>query len=87
MADKKVRTPAMPDKDQREGPRDAAGSNDGLVPRNKRGAGGGGPTGPEGQGTKDFHGGQSNAAYHGYGQLGDDEVEGQENVNAPSEDR
>ncbi len=84
MADK-VPTPAMPTKDQREGSRDATGENDGLVPRDKRGAGGGGPQEPE-HADGDFHGGQTGAAYHGYGQLGEENVEGQKNVNAPSED-
>ncbi|MEW9854098.1 hypothetical protein [Novosphingobium sp. M1R2S20] len=31
---------------------------------------------------KDFHGGQSDAAYHGTGQLGEDNVEGQTNLNS-----
>jgi hypothetical protein len=29
-----------------------------------------------------FHGGQSGTAYHGTGQLGEDDVEGQENPNS-----
>ena len=29
-----------------------------------------------------FHGGQSGTAYHGTGQLGEDDVEGQENLNS-----
>ncbi len=56
-----------------------------LVPKNERGAGGGGPYEPE-HADKEFHGGQSNAAYHGHGQLGEEEVEGQDNPNAPSEE-
>jgi hypothetical protein len=32
--------------------------------------------------SEGFHGGQSKAAYHGTGQLGDESVEGQENVNS-----
>ena len=82
----KVATPGMPDEGQRKGPRDADGQTDGLIPRDERGAGGGGPVGPKGENEKDFHGGQSNAAYHGHGQLGDEDVEGQCNANAPSED-
>ena len=34
-----------------------------------------------------FHGGQSNAAYHGHGQLGEQEVEGDDNDNGVSRDR
>jgi hypothetical protein len=30
----------------------------------------------------DFHGGQTEAAYHGTGQLGEKDVEGQQNVNS-----
>ena len=33
-----------------------------------------------------FHGGQSNQAYHGHGQLGEKDVPGEENANAPSKD-
>lgn len=32
------------------------------------------------------HGGQSDIAYHGSGQLGDDDVEGPGNPNAPAKD-
>jgi hypothetical protein len=40
-------------------------------------------TGKEAEGKSEgFHGGQSNAAYHGTGQLGDEDVEGQENLNS-----
>ncbi|MET1754486.1 hypothetical protein ABVV53_03300 [Novosphingobium sp. RD2P27] len=40
----------------------------------------------ETKGKADFHGGQSEAAYHGTGQLGEDEVEGQKNLNSASKD-
>jgi len=40
-------------------------------------------TGKEAAGQSEgFHGGQSKAAYHGTGQLGEDDVEGQENLNS-----
>lgn len=87
MADDKVPTPGMPGQGEegRKAPT-GDGKTDGLMPRDTRGAGGGGPVGPKD--TSDgFHGGQSVAAYHGHGQLGEDEVEGQENANAPSKDR
>ena len=35
---------------------------------------------------KDYHGGQSGQAYHGHGQLGETDVEGEENANAPSKE-
>jgi hypothetical protein len=42
-------------------------------------------TGKEAAGKSEgFHGGQSEAAYHGTGQLGEDDVEGEENVNSPT---
>lgn len=81
----KVPTPGMPPADRREGSRRGDGETDGLIPRNKRGAGGGGPVGPKDV-DGDFHGGQTDAAYHGHGQLGERDVEGQNNANAPSED-
>jgi hypothetical protein len=56
-----------------------------LIPKDTRGAGGGGPIGPKDDG-KSFRGGQSNAAYHGHGQLGEQDVEGQENSNSPSKE-
>jgi hypothetical protein len=56
-----------------------------LIPKDTRGAGGGGPIGPKDDG-KSFRGGQSNAAYHGHGQLGEQDVEGQENTNSPSKE-
>lgn len=41
-------------------------------------------TGKEDAGKSEgFHGGQSKTAYHGTGQLGDQDVAGQENVNSP----
>jgi hypothetical protein len=52
------------------------------VPTDERGAGGGGPIGPKKK-DKPFRGGQSEAAYHGTGQLGEQPVEGGENPNAP----
>ena len=60
------------------------GASDGTgVPTDARGAGGGGPIGPKGKrGT--FRGGQSEAAYHGHGQLGEQDVPGEDNANAPS---
>jgi hypothetical protein len=56
------------------------------VPADTRGAGGGGPVGPKDAG-KGFRGGQSNAAYHGHGRLGEQEVDGQANANSPSDER
>ncbi len=55
-----------------------------AIPTDTRGAGNGGPIGPK----KDdaFHGGQSGAAYHGHGQLGEDPVAGQDNDNGVSKD-
>jgi hypothetical protein len=55
------------------------------IPADTRGAGGGGPVGP-GKQSDGFHGGQSGAAYHGHGRLGEQEVEGQDNENSPSGD-
>jgi len=72
----KHRTQAIP-----EGGR--AGETGGTgIPTDQRGAGGGGPIGPKGK-RKPFIGGQSEAAYHGHGQLGETQVEGEENPNAP----
>lgn len=78
MTDKrdKHRTQAIPE-DGRKGRPDAAG-----IPKDERGAGGGGPIGPKDEG-KPFRGGQSHAAYHGHGQLGERAVENEENANAP----
>lgn len=82
MADKHPTQGMAPD-DGRKGQPDGTG-----IPTDTRGAGGGGPVGPKDAGTKDggFHGGQSNAAYHGHGQLGEQEVDGQDNANSPSRD-
>jgi hypothetical protein len=77
MADK-VPTPGMPDKDSTAPKGD--GAVDGLIPADTRGAGGGGPVGPREQ-SDGFHGGQSGAAYHGHGQLGEKKVEGDDNDN------
>jgi hypothetical protein len=42
-------------------------------------------TGKEEAGKSEgFHGGQSKAAYHGTGQLGEEDVAGQQNVNSPA---
>ena len=63
------------------------GDPDGTgIPADTRGAGGGGPTGPKDAGNG-FHGGQSGAAYHGHGRLGEQEIEGEENGNSPSRER
>ena len=78
-------TQGMPDRKAQRGAPRGDGRRDGLIPADERGAGGGGPIGPK-DADGDFHGGQSGAAYHGHGQLGEDEVEGQGNANAPSED-
>ena len=84
MADGKHPTPGMPDPG---GPADRAqrgsGEADGLIPRDERGAGGGGPTGPK-TGGKPFRGGQSEAAYHGPGQLGEEPVDDRASPNAAS---
>ena len=81
----KVRTPTMPT-DKPGGARSGDGRTDGLIPADERGAGGGGPIGPKDKGDEPFHGGQSDAAYHGHGRLGEDEVEEQSNPNAVSEE-
>jgi hypothetical protein len=86
MTDAKQPTPAMPAKDDPASTPRGDGEADGLIPRDTRGAGGGGPTGPKDAGKHGFHGGQSDAAYFGHGQLGDEEVEGESNPNAPSEE-
>lgn len=80
----KVPTPGMPDPHASPGTPRGNGAADGLIPADTRGAGGGGPTGPGDEGS--FHGGQSGAAYHGHGQLGEDEVEGERNDNGVSRD-
>jgi len=42
-------------------------------------------TGKEEAGKSEgFHGGQSETAYHGTGQLGDQDVDGQKNLNSPA---
>jgi hypothetical protein len=71
-------TQAVPDQGEQRAP-------ERLVPKDPRGAGSGGPFEPR-DADKDLHGGQTGAAYHGHGQLGEDEVEGQANANAPSKD-
>ena len=44
-------------------------------------------TGKEAAGESgDFHGGQTEAAYHGTGQLGEKDVKGQQNVNSATKD-
>lgn len=35
---------------------------------------------------KDYDGGQSGKAYHGHGQLGEQDIENSENANAPSKE-
>jgi hypothetical protein len=62
----KVATPGMVD-DGHRGEPDGTG-----VPADERGAGGGGPVGPAKH--KKFRGGQSEANYHGTGQLGEQKV-------------
>ena len=78
MADKHP-TPDMAPDDGHKGAYDGTSG-----PRDTRGAGGGGPVGPKD--TDGFHGGQSGAAYHGHGQLGEKDVEGQDNDNGVSKD-
>lgn len=68
----------------KRGPR-GSGKADGLIPADERGAGGGGPFKPE-DADGDFDGGRSGQAYHGNGQLGEKDVEGQDNPNSPSSD-
>ena len=70
---------------EKEAPKRGSGKPDGLIPADERGAGGGGPFEPN-DADGDFHGGQSGQAYHGHGQLGEKDVKGQKNPNAPSED-
>lgn len=78
-------TQAMPGERDSKTARRGDGRTDGIIPRDQRGAGGGGPFGPE-DADKDFHGGQSGTAYHGHGQLGEKDVKRQDNPNAPSKD-
>lgn len=59
------------------------GENDGLVPKDTRGAGGGGPL-AKGRQDREFRGGQSEAAYHGSGQLGEEAVKKGGNANSGS---
>lgn len=74
----------MPDKPIRGPAPHGSGSADGLMPKDTRGAGGGGPLAQASGKAKEFRGGQSEAAYHGPGQLGEDDVDGKANPNAPS---
>ena len=74
----------MPDQPTRGPAPRGSGSADGLMPKDTRGAGGGGPLAKGGGKGKEFRGGQSEAAYHGPGQLGEDDVDGKTNPNAPS---
>jgi hypothetical protein len=83
MADDRQPTQGMPRPGGSAKPGKGDGTSDGVMPRDQRGAGGGGPVGPKDTGDG-FHGGQSGAAYHGHGRLGEQEVEGQDNPNAPS---
>lgn len=60
--------------------RGAGESQGGAYPNPHSGKSGkkGGPSSSMG------HGGQSGIAYHGHGQLGETDVEGQDNTNAPT---
>ena len=63
----------------------------GMSGRDKMGGesqGGAYPNPHDKQSAKDdgFHGGQSDQAYHGHGQLGEEDVPDEENANAPSKD-
>lgn len=82
----KVPQGGMPDPDTKQGGPHGDGEVDGAMPRDKRGAGGGGPIGAKDAGKHGFHGGDSEAAYHGSGQLGETDVEDQGNANSPSKD-
>jgi len=87
MTDEKGKTPL-----QASGEGHSKGGNDGVGTSQTHGRvesesqGGAYPnphTGKEEAGKSEgFHGGQSKAAYHGTGQLGEDDVEGQDNLNS-----
>ena len=74
----------MPDQPTKGSPPHGSGSADGLMPKDTRGAGGGGPLAKGSDKNKEFRGGQSEAAYHGSGQLGEQETDDGGNRNAGS---
>lgn len=86
MSDKE-RTQAMPDsgkpRPKTDGTPASRTARDDNLSGGDAGSGGPYPNQPHGSGER-FRGGQSNAAYHGTGQLGTEDVDGEENANAGS---
>jgi hypothetical protein len=88
MTEEKGKTPLQASGEGRPKDQSDGVSGDGAHGRSQSESQGGAypnpHTGKEDAGKSEgFHGGQSKTAYHGTGQLGEQDVAGQQNVNSP----